>query len=64
MQSELHPAAFNVHQGSAPSLNPDTARRSCHCTFAIYANIPVIDERGRYCSACGHYEFIETVRKQ
>jgi hypothetical protein len=29
----------------------------CHCAFAVYANVPVCDERGRYCSACGHYEF-------
>lgn len=63
MQSEIHPSPFNIHQGSA-HINADTARRSCHCAFAIYANVPVADERGRYCSACGHYEFRENVSKQ
>ena len=40
-----------------PQDRNSAGERVCHCAFAIYANVPVIDERGRYCSACGRYEF-------
>lgn len=61
MQSELLQATLNIH--SSAHINAEANRHSCHCAFAVYANVPVIDERGRYCSACGYYEFLETVCK-